>query len=113
MKSTNGFVAIARTTNSVVSPESIAMSSDLRSTKCFFEMTFRLLSQSMKQSSSRKNLEAQNQVASSTAFSIASKTISPDHYANQYRANQQIKAGRLRLNCRRAGDSGIALIVKS
>src|SRR5438270_9098026 len=104
MKSTNGFAAIARTMNYVVSPESIAMSSGLPSTKCFFEMTFRLLSLSMKQSSSRKNLEAENQVASSTAFSIASRTISPDHYANQYRANQQTKADRPNPNCRRAGD---------
>src|SRR5437588_10093158 len=95
MKSTTGFVAIARTTNFVVSPESIAMSSGLRSTKCFFETTFRLLSQSMKQSSSQKNLEAQNQVASSMAFSIVSETISPDHYANQYRANQPAKTGRI------------------
>src|SRR5438105_12885847 len=105
MKSTSGFAAIARTTNCVVSPESIAMSCGLRSTKCFFEMTFRLLSQSMKQSSSRKNSEAQNQVASSTAFSIASKTTLPDHYANQCRVNRQTKAGRVKLNCRGADDS--------
>src|SRR5438105_8888720 len=113
MKSTSGFAAIARTTNCVVSPESIVMSSGLPSTKCFFEMTFHLLFQSMKQSSLRKNLEAQNQVASSTAFSIASKTTSPDHYANPYRANQQTKAGRVKLNRRGAGDSCTAQSVKS
>src|SRR5205807_6699208 len=93
MKSTTGFVVIARTTNFVVSPESIAMSSGLRSTKCFFETTFRLLSQSMKQSSSQKNLVAQNQVASSMAFSIVSKTISPNLYGNQYRSIQPPKTG--------------------